>query len=267
MKKLLYIVVVLSVTLAYSQNIKRVEVKGKIIVENNDIEGITIFNDSANQGIVTDENGEFYLYVGLNDNIEVRSLQFENFNLSINEDILKSKNLKIFLIEEINLLDEVIISSSSLTSNLKADMLNAKRFSAKLDAIYFGKKRINNQDFSNQLNTKTENNLLHSQSQTMIHGLNIVNVVDQLLLPLFRSEVNDKKEKGIPEVPAESIKYYFGSEFLADNFNIPLHRVEEFIRFVENENFDFSLLNYGKELELLEIINIKSNEFLKVKKD
>ena len=94
------------------------------------------------------------------------------------------------------------------------------------------------------------------------NGLNIVNVVDQLLLPLFRSEVQDKKEIGIPEVPIESIKYYFGSEFLIDNFNIPEHRVEEFIRYVESDNFDFNLLNYGKEMEFLELIYHKSFQFL-----
>ena len=85
----------------------------------------------------------------------------------------------------------------------------------------------------------------------------------KLLIPLFRSEVANKKEKGIPDVPATSIKYFFGSQFLTDNFNIPTHRVEEFIRFVEAEDFDFSLLNYGKEMQLLEVINTKSKEFLK----
>lgn len=63
-------------------------------------------------------------------------------------------------------------------------------------------------------------------------------------------------------MPVESIRFYYGSEFLIDNFSIPEHRVEEFIRFVESDNFDFSLLNYGKEMELLEVIYIKSLLFL-----
>lgn len=88
-------------------------------------------------------------------------------------------------------------------------------------------------------------------------------MVDQLLIPLFRSEVKNKKVLGMPDVPAKSIKYFFGSEFLSDNFGIPKHRIEEFIRYVEEENFDFNLLNYGKELELLEVINVKSALFLK----
>ena len=99
----------------------------------------------------------------------------------------------------------------------------------------------------------------------MVNGLNVVNVVDQLLIPLFRSEVNDKKAAGIPEVPAKSIKYYLGSNFLVDNFDIPEHRVEEFIRYVEDEKFDFDLLNYGHEMEFLELLSAKSEAFLKGK--
>jgi len=100
----------------------------------------------------------------------------------------------------------------------------------------------------------------------MVNGLNVVNVVDQLLIPLFRSEVKDKKAAGIPEVPVKSIKYYLGSNFLVENFNIPEHRVEEFIRYVEDETFDFDLLNYGHEIEFLELLSQKSKTFLSQKK-
>ena len=76
------------------------------------------------------------------------------------------------------------------------------------------------------------------------------------------AEVKDKKAAGIPEVPAEYVKYYLGSNFLVENFNIPEHRVEEFIRFVEYKDFDFNLLNYGNELEFLEVLYKKSKIFL-----
>jgi len=118
-------------------------------------------------------------------------------------------------------------------------------------------------NFETDYKTDVANVSIDRQQQTMVNGLNIVNVVDQLLLPLFRAEVKDKKKAGVPDVPIEAIKYYFGSEFLVDNFNIPEHRVEEFIRFVEGSNFDFSLLNYGKEMEFLELLNKKSIAFLK----
>ena len=261
MKKAIFFFALLSTMHIMSQNVKRVQVNGRIIVESNDISGITIYNMSSNKGAITNENGEFKLRVALDDLIEVSALQYQNINFKVNEAIIQSKTMKLFLIEEIYKLEEIIVSTKGLSGNLNIDISNTNVFKPKLDALYFGIKHSDDFDFKDDYKSKVKNVTLNSERQTMINGLNIVNVVDQLLLPLFRSKVADKKESGIPEVPIESIKYYFGSAFLVDNFNIPSHRVEEFIRFVESRGFNFSLLNYGKEMEFLELLNKKSVEF------
>jgi hypothetical protein len=261
MKKIIIFFAFLASLQAISQDLKRVEVKGKIIVESNDVMGITIFNKSSNLVAITDDKGEFVLSVGLNDLIEVSALQFQNINFQVSEAIIQSKAMKIFLIEEINKLDEIVVSTKGLSGNLSTDIKITKAFSPKLDALYFGIKHSDDYQFKEDYKSEVTNITVNSQRQKMINGLNIINVVDQLLLPLFRSEVKNKKVNGIPEVPVESVKYYFGSEFLIDNFNIPEHRVEEFIRYVESDNFDFSLLNYGREMEFLELIHKKSLQF------
>lgn len=250
---------------AFSQTINRIEVNGKIIVEGNDISGITIFNTSTNSGVISDENGDFIIQVALNDHIEVSALQYENINFKVNEAMISSKKIKLFLIEEINKLDEIIVVKKGLSGILNKDMESVKPFEPKLDALYFGVKHNAEYNFEKDYKSGVENMAVNSQQPTMVNGLNVINVVDQLLLPLFRSEVKNKNKVGVPDVPAESIKYYFGSEFLVDNFNIPEHRVEEFIRYVESGDFDFSLLNYGRELQFLELLNKKSLEFLSLK--
>lgn len=262
MKRIFTFLILISSLTSFSQNLNRLEVKGKIIVESNDIAGITVFNKSSNIGTITNDAGEFTLKVTLNDVIEVSALQYQSLSFSVNEAIIESRSIKVFLIEEINQLDEIILLPNKLSGNLDNDMSKTKRFTPKMDAIYFGIR--NSDEFKVEDNYKTEvkNMTVNTQSTELVNGLNIVNVVDQLLLPLFRSEVKNKKKTGIPDVPVESIKYYFGSEFLVDNFKIPEHRVEEFIRYVESGDFDFSLLNYGKEMEFLELLNKKSIEFL-----
>ena len=253
--------------LAISQNIKRENVNGRIIVENNDIEGIAIYNSSSKMGALTNENGEFTIDLALNDLLEIRGLQYQNVNVKVNEAILVSKQLSIVLIEEINKLDEVIVKNKELSGDIKTDLTKVKTFTPKLDVVYFGMKDMETYGFNNDRINQFENATIHSQAQPMIHGLNVINVVDQLLIPLFRSEVKDKIEVGVPEVPAKAIKYYLGSKFLAENFNIPEHRVEEFIRYVEDEAFDFDLLNYGHEIEFLEVISKKSKTFLTPEKE
>jgi hypothetical protein len=268
MKKLL-LLFLLSISISVcAQTFKRVEIQGKIIVEGDDVEGITVFNTSSNKGVITNKNGEFAIEVAVNDFIEFRALQYQNFDMQINEAIIKSKRLRVFLIEEINKLDEILVLTKGLSGELETDIATVKTFNPKLDALYFGVKKSDEYEFVDDPRSGIKNDAMHSQSTTMVNGLNIVNVVDQLLLPLFRSKVKDKKSSGVPDVPVSSVKYYFGSEFIIDNFKIPAHRVEEFIQYVENDkDFDVNLLNYGKELEFLEVLYQKSQEFLKVDGD
>ena len=140
-------------------------------------------------------------------------------------------------------------------------------FSPKPDVFYFG---VSNTDIYS-LADDSESQVRHldrnEQGKTLVHGLDVVNIVDQLLIPLFRSEVKNKEEVGVPEVPVENIKYYLGSDFIVENFEIPEHRVEEFIRYVEDDTFDFDLLNYGHEIELLDLLSKKSELFLNTNND
>lgn len=261
MKHILLLITFLTGALITAQNLERVQVDGKLMVEGNDVAGVTIFNASSNTGTITDENGEFQLQVTLNDLIEVSALQYQNINFRVNADIIGSRSMKIFLIEEINKLDEIIVFSRGLTGNLQADVESKPIFTPKLDALYFGVRNMHEYDFERDRKTEVNNVAISRQDKPMVNGLNIVNVVDQLLLPIFRKEANNNKVDEVPDVPVNSVKYYFGSEFLIDNFDIPEHRVDEFIRFVEDEDFDYSLLNYGREMEFLELLYQKSLEF------
>jgi hypothetical protein len=198
-------------------------------------------------------------------------LQYKNISFNVNEAVVSSGVMKIYLIEEVNQLDEIIVTNNRLTGNLNEDIKTNNPFQLKKDAFYFGipnKFSVMNNN-SATLNTvaldPSHNVAMNPERLSMINGLDIINVVDLVLLPLFRSEVKNKKSAGIPEVPVETIKYYFASDFLVRNFDIPEHRVEEFIRYVEREDFDFNLLNYGHEMEFLEFLNRKSIQFLKRK--
>jgi hypothetical protein len=262
MKKIILIVACLVSFYGISQNLRRIQVQGKVIVESADISGITVFNSTSNKGTITDSRGNFVLEVALNDLINVSALQFTNVSFKVNESIINSKTIKVFLIEEIHELDEIVIFEKGLSGNLNADIKTVETFEPKLHTFYF--ERNIDDDFKGEVKPKLENVATDSEGQFMKHGLNLVNVVDQLLLPIFRREVKDKKLKGIPDIPVESVKYYFGADFLVDNFNIPQHRVDEFIRFVETEDFNYTLLNYGNEMEFLELLTKKSKEFLGV---
>lgn len=267
MKKLLLLFAFSISFFANSQDIKRENVNGKIIIEGHNIEGLTIYNTSSGLDAKTNKNGEFTIPVDLKDHLEVRFLEYQNFDIVINDAILESKKMNIFVIEEVNKLGEVEFADKKLTGNIKADINSSKTFTPKNDAIYFGIKNNDILAFNDGTKREIEIDGMPAQDQILVNGLNVVNVVDQLLIPLFRSEVKDKKAVGVPEVPAIAIKYYLGAFFLIENFNIPEHRVEEFIRYVEDQEFDFDLLNYGHELEFLQLLSVKSKTFLNTNSD
>lgn len=247
---------------AVSQEIDRESIVGKIIVEGSDLEGITIYNTSSKKGTVTDKNGKFILAVATNDVLEIRALEYQSIDVTVNKAILESNKMSVYLIEKMNILDEVVIPKKELSGSLITDVNKMEPFNPKLNAFYFGVDYDKIYSLSDDNKSQIAHLDRNDQGKNMVDGLNVVNVVDQLLIPLFRSEVKNKEEAGVPEVPAENIKYYLGSDFLVENFSIPEHRVEEFIRYVEDDTFDLDLLNYGNEIEFLELLNTRSKSFL-----
>ena len=252
---------------AFAQDINRENIIGKIIVEGSDLEGITIYNTASNKGTVTNKQGEFMIAVALNDLLEIRALAYQNIDVRVNKAILESKKMSVYLIEEMIMLDEVAVTDRELSGNIVTDASRVEPFNPKPDVFYFGVTYTDIYSLADDSDSQVRHLERSDQGKTMVNGLDIVNIVDQLLIPLFRSEVKNKEEAGVPEVPAENIKYYLGSDFIVENFEIPEHRVQEFIRYVEDDTFDYDLLNYGHEIELLDLLSKKSALFLDAKSD
>ena len=168
MKNLLLVLLLLISFTLSAQVSKRVKVDGKIIVEGQDMDAITVFNTSTKQGVVTNQNGEFVIEVGLNDLIEFRALQYQHFDLKISQAIINSKRIRVFLIEEINKLDEVLVFTKGLSGDLSTDVSSAKTFNPKLDALYFGIKKSDEYEFIDDPRSKVKNEAMHSQSTSII---------------------------------------------------------------------------------------------------
>lgn len=245
-----------------AQNITRVEISGKIVVDSDDLEGITVYNTSAKNGTLTDEKGFFKIKVALNDVIEFRALQFQNFTVTIDENIIKTKNMTVFLVEKINKLDEVVLLPYDLTGNLLVDIESVKTFNPDLDALYFGLANMNEYVFPDDYKSKVVNVAMPGTGNDIPYGLNVIGIVDLFLRPIF----NSKKNKEMELMGDEDVNVVFtelcGTKFLVENFNIPEDKVDAFVDYVEAQGIDYSLLNSGKEFQFLEFISVKSKEFL-----
>lgn len=261
-KTVLYFFLFFPLFLLTAQNVTRVEIAGKVVVNSDDLEGITVYNTSAKRGVLTDENGLFTVSVALNDVIEFRALQFQDFSVTIDENIIKTRKMTVFLVEEINKLDEVVILPYDLSGNLLVDIESVKTFNPDLDAIYFGLANMNEYEFPDDYRSKVVNVAMPGTGNNIPYGLNVIGIVDLFLRPIFNSKKNKDLEVMGEEEAYQAFTDLYSTKFLVENFNIPEDKVDDFVAYVEDEGVDFSLLNSGKEFEFLEFISVKSKEFL-----
>lgn len=259
---LLYLCLVFPVFFVTAQNISRIEVSGKVVVDRNDLEGITVYNTSSRQGALTDENGLFTIRVALNDVLEFRALQFQDFTVVIDKNILTTKKLTVFLVEKINKLDEVIILPYDLTGNLLLDIESVKTFSPDMDALYFGLANMNEYEFPDDYKSKVVNVAMPGTGNHIPYGINVVGIVDLFLRPIFKSKKTKMDARNELAGAYDEFTDHYSKKFLVENFNIPEHKVADFINYVEEEGLDYSLLNSGKEFEFLEFVSVKSKAFL-----
>ncbi len=267
-KQLISICFILLSSFAISQEINRIEVTGKVIVETDEKEGITVYNSSSNKGTITDENGNFKIKVALNDIVVFGALQFQDFTVIIDNKVMDSKKLTVFLVEEVNKLDEVIVLPYDLSGNLYVDVQSTRTYNVDLDAIYFGIEHQEEFEFSDDYKSGITNPSVDDQLPYFDNGFNVINFVGLLMSPLLKKSKKSKKQKD-PEVkvPSGKLSERYNAEFLKENFDIPLNKTNAFIAFVEDKGIDEQLLVKGKEIQLLEYISKQSKLFLNSKSE
>lgn len=244
-----------------SQDIKRIEISGKIVVASDELENVTIYNTSSNKGTLTDENGQFKINVAVNDILEIRALQFQDFTVTIDKSIINSKKATIFLVEKVNKLNEVVILPYDLTGNLMIDMESVRTFNPDLDAIYFGIGDITAYDFSEDYKSEVENVAARGPNDIR-YQMDGVAMIGMLLKPLFKSKKEPKSAAEIVNNQPNSLRDYYSAHYITDNFKIPEEKIDEFVLYVEDHGLDYSMLEKGKEMEFLEFLTVKSKQFL-----
>ncbi|MGZ0014982.1 hypothetical protein [Yeosuana sp. AK3] len=118
-KFLIFIVFIGTTNWLVSQTI---EIEGHI-QSKADIENIHVINKTAKLFTVTDKFGGFKMTLMLKDTLVFTSVQHRTKVVEIDENILITKRVNVFLEEQINELDEVVVGKV-LTGNLLSDINN-----------------------------------------------------------------------------------------------------------------------------------------------
>lgn len=250
-----------------SQNIDRISIDGRIIANDSDVENVTVFNSSSNKGTITNENGEFKIDVALNDLLTISALQFEQLKISINKDVIKTKQLTVFLVERVNKLNEIVLLPYGLSGNVAVDVTSIETFNPDLDAIYFGVNDVGAFEFSDDYKSGVENSVVTTEN--LKYGLNVGAILGVISKNVFgKSKQNKEKSKSALKIPENnSLSDVYGQAVLSRMLDIPEEKMRSFINYVEQKPIEKKLLEEGNEVELLEFLVKNRNEFLEDKSE
>lgn len=96
-----------------------------IVKAKDDVEGIHILNKSSVKYTVTDTDGSFSILAKANDTLVISGLKYELKEIKIIPKYFENNNLKIYLTEKVNTLDEVIVGRI-LTGDINSDVGNVE---------------------------------------------------------------------------------------------------------------------------------------------
>ena len=253
-----------------AQEIERVSVSGKIVVKNNDLEGVTVYNTSSEKGTITDFEGNFKIEVGLNDRIEISALQFKKFVVVIDEGIVEQKRMTIFMVEEVNKLPEVVVTPYDLSGNILVDINRVKTLNLPFGEDQFDLE-LNPVNLTPDNKTKVYNEFVRGAGgKADMLGGDVLGLVGLLLKPLFKKnkkktdieKYNERNNVAKQNTDALDLRLMYTNEYMKGVFGIPENKVNEFIVYVEDNGLDYNLLKKGREMEFIDFLVQQSKTFL-----
>ncbi|GAA0756288.1 hypothetical protein [Psychroflexus lacisalsi] len=233
----------------------RVYIAGEVIVPlDGEISQIEIINQNSKEGTVTNEYGQFGISVREGDRLRFEAIQYQNFIVIIDENIIKRKKMTIRINDQINTLDEVIVRPYDLEGNIEVD---AKKVKTEFYLAPESEKVLNEYEGVQpyvRSQTITEN---YTTEQRFIkNGLNIANIFREIL-----SSKEIVEEHKLPRDVDVMVRKIYKDSFFKEQLDIKKENINQFIFFVEDHGLTKQMLDKGNELDLISFLIEKSKEF------
>ena len=225
---------------SYTQQ-ERILLRGKLLYRNNNVISANVINNSAQTNTITDGDGEFEIFVKLDDELIFSSVQYKIKSVIISKEDLKNNRIVVEVNEKVNFLDEVVIGPENQEKFLE---LKEEEF-----------KRV---DYLSDKSTKIDNEIIREGK--FYNGLNFVN------LAKFVSNRLNKKyigEESFKLIPSEVLPFIFDESFFIDDLKIPSERVLDFLKFIDSDFNENKLLTKNQEFHLINYLILKAELYNK----
>lgn len=233
----------------------RVYIAGEVIIPlDGEISQIEIINQNSKEGTVTNQYGQFGISVREGDRLRFEAIQYQNFIVIVDENIIKKKKMTIRINDQINTLDEVIVRPYDLEGNIEVD---AKKVKTEFYLAPESEKVLNEYEGMQpyvRSQTITEN---YTTEQRFIkNGLNIANIFREIL-----SSKEIVEEHKLPRDVDVMVRKIYKDSFFKEQLDIKKENINQFIFYVEDHGLTKQMLDKGNELDLISFLIEKSKEF------
>lgn len=231
------------------QKSNRVLISGSVENKENEVEGISIFNESSGLGTITNEEGKFTIDVQEDDVLLFSAVQFQKFKVVIDKGVIKEKKLRVFMNEVVTVLEEVIVRPYDLTGNVRVDVARIKVQLPEMDKTTLREKTYETFDFKPDFLSPVVNTAADVPNYS--NGIDMANI----FRTVFLKRKDDKRNQ--PKTLDTEIRKIYSNEFFQQNLDIPEEEITPFISYCENQGLTYDLVEDKNQLKLIDFLLVK----------
>lgn len=228
--------------------------RGQILNDSIEKASLTVVNLDLKKGAITNEAGSFEIEVRISDTINISAVQYESKQFVVTQKMFERREVSLYLVPKVNVLDEVEISNIDLTGNLRRDILNTPL-----------KKEITAAELGLPVNAHApftpEERRLYSTS------LGGAGPLGALIMAINGQAKKYKKhlETARFQIKVEKARGKFSDSLYMKSLNIPEDLIEDFVYFVFEEKMKEGKNDKENIIELLDYMLTKSKKYLHLK--
>lgn len=261
-KRLLLILCILIPTALFAQK-DNFWLYGKVIDSAGAIKNANIVNLKTKKGTFSNDFGDYKMIVSIGDTLKFTSVQHKTVTRVVNNFIYTSKVLDIYMVSNIEILDEVVVKNHDLDGYLTLDRKKTPK-DRKADALR------NTMDFSKvDMRKRLDDDHIDLKVRPPIVMVDptaaFVGAGASVVMPFKYSERlwALRKKIAFQQAFPSMLISEFGEPFFENDLKIPKNKFYHFLAYCNPLGIE-RMYEKGKKLELLNLLRKESKSYLKL---
>ena len=223
-------------------------IKGKVLQGNRSVPDVHVMNITAQRATITNALGNFSITAQIGDSLVFSAVQLQRKTLVVTAALMESKSLVVYMDEQVNLLDEVVLRPFDLSGDLETDLQNTPKEKVYVTAT------LGLPNAYVKPKTLAERRLFEAVTGGGIVPLNpVLNAISGRTKYLKKVLATERKYARTSRVRA-----FYPDSIYVRVLKIPYERIPDFMYFCEVDTEFSSIVDSRDKLRILEFLKQKS---------